>query len=302
MKKKLLEKIVYGIQNPRLVALQFIGDSFWKKIDDEHFLKFQYKAWMHQKLHLDPPITFNEKMQWLKLNDRKAIYSTLVDKYEVRKYIEDKIGGAFLVPLLGVWEKGEDIDFSKLPNKFVLKPTHTSGNVFICRDKSEIDETKIRDMISTWMARDYYWGNREWPYKNVRPRLIAEKMIDANIMDYKFYCFNGEPKLLYLSQGLEDHSTASISFFDLELKRLPFGRSDYKPFTNDVEKPVNYEEMLRIARELSQGFKFLRVDLYSVAGKTYFSELTFYPCAGYMPFEPKEYDKIIGELINISEE
>ena len=299
MKRNLFEKIAYGIKNPRLVALQFIGDSFWRRIDDETFLKFEYKAWMGKTLHLNPPVTFNEKIQWLKLHDRKPIYTVLVDKYEVRNYIKEKIGEKYLVPLIGVWEKSEDVDFNALPNQFVLKPTHTSGNVFICRNKADIDEKKIKKMLDEWLKREYYWGNREWPYKNVQPRLIAEKMIDSNIVDYKFYCFDGEPKLLYLSQGLEDHSTAAISFFDLNLKKLPFGRSDYRPFDTEVIRPSNFDEMINIAKILSKGFPFVRVDLYSVNNKIYFSELTLHPCAGYMPFQPEEYDRKLGDMLKL---
>lgn len=286
-------------KNPRLVALHFIGDSFWRKIGDERYLKFQYKAWTGKTLHLDPPVTFNEKIQWLKLHDRKDIYSQLVDKYEVRDIVKERLGEEYLVPLLGVWDQVEDIDFDKLPDQFVLKPTHTSGNVYICRDKKDLDENKIRRLLKEWLAREYYWGNREWPYKNVKPRIIAEKMIDDHIVDYKFYCFDGVPKLLYLSQGLEDHATAGISFFDMNLKRLPFRRSDYRPFTADVAKPCNFDEMVRIAGVLSKGFKFMRIDLYSVNNKIYFSEFTFHPCAGYMPFEPEEYDKKLGDMLHL---
>lgn len=282
-----------------MALLVMLPDKFWRKLDDKTFLRFQYRAWTGKKLHLDPPVTFNEKIQWLKLNDRKDIYPELVDKYQVRQHMAQRIGEAFLVPLLGVWDSAEDVDFDKLPKQFVLKPTHASGNVLICRDKDSFDQEAARQQMRAWLKREYYWGNREWPYKNIKPRIIAEEMIDDQIVDYKFYCFNGEPKLLYLSQGLEDHATAAISFFDLELKRLPFGRSDYRPFSVDVEKPVNFDEMLRIAKELAKDFKFMRVDLYSVGGKTYFSELTFHPCAGYMPFDPEEYDKILGDMMDL---
>lgn len=302
MKKNRVQKIIYALKNPRLVALHFLSDKFWRKMDDESFLKFQYKAWTKKTLHLNPPKTFNEKIQWLKLYDRKLVYTKLVDKYEVRKVIQEKLGEEYLVPLLGVWEKSDEIDFSKLPEQFVLKPTHTSGNVYICRDKSKIDENKIRNMLDQWLKREYFWGNREWPYKNIKPRLIAEEMIDSNIVDYKFYCFNGEPKMLYLSQGLEDHSTASISFFDMNLKKLPFGRSDYRPFTTEVEKPKNFDEMVRIATKLSKGFSFVRIDLYSVKNKVYFSEYTLHPCAGYMPFDPEEYDLKLGEMLHLENE
>lgn len=266
---------------------------------DKLYLQVMYIANMWKILNLKDPKTFNEKLQWLKLYDRKPEYTMMVDKYRVREYIAKTIGEEYLIPLLGVWEDPEDIDFGELPDQFVLKPTHTSGNVLICRDKADLNQNESRLMMKRWLKREYFWNAREWPYKNVKPRIIAEKMIDDKIVDYKFYCFNGEPRCLYLSKGLENHATASISFFDLELKRLPFGRSDFQPFTDEHIKPRNYEEMLEIARKLAEGFAFIRVDLYSVDGKTYFSELTHYPCAGYMPFEPEEWDYKLGEWIKL---
>ena len=298
--RSIKEKIIYGIHNPRLVLLKFISGKFWNKVNDETYLKFQYKAWLKKDLNLNPPQTFNEKIQWLKLYDHNELYTTLVDKYAVREYVSDKIGAEYLVPLIGVWNTSDEIEIQTLPNQFVLKPTHTSGNVYICRDKSKIDFDKLKKETDYWLSRQYYWGNREWPYKNVKPRLIAEELIQDNIIDYKFYCFNGVPKLLYMSKGLEDHSTAEISFFDLDLNQLPFGRSDYKPFSTKVEKPSNFDEMIEIAKKLSKGFVFVRIDLYSVNGKTYFSEFTFHPCAGYMPFEPSKYDQVLGDMLDIT--
>ena len=262
--------------------------------------------WMSDKLchmmkwlNLKNPQTFNEKLQWLKLYDRKPEYTMMVDKYRVREYIAKTIGEEYLIPLLGVWEDPEDIDFDALPDQFVLKPNHASGNVVICRDKRNLCQKETRKLTKNWLKREYYWSSREWPYKNIKPKIIAEELIADQIVDYKFYCFNGEPKCLYLSKGLEDHATASISFFDLELKRLPFYRSDFRPFTDEPEKPENFAQMIEIARKLSEGIAFVRVDLYSVAGKIYFSELTFYPCSGYMPFEPEEWDYKLGEWIEL---
>ena len=294
-----LDKIKKAIKEPKKLLLYLCNYRIYNWMPDKMYLKYIYRLMTGKKLRLDPPVTFNEKIQWLKLYDRKEIYSSLVDKYEVRQYIAQRIGEKYLVPLLGVWDSQEDVDFNSLPQQFVLKPTHTSGNVLICRDKDTLDQDATRQQMREWLKRDYFWGQREWPYKNTTPRIIAEKMIDEKIVDYKFYCFNGEPKLLYLSRGLEDHATAEISFFDLELKKLPFGRSDYRPYDVDPEKPDNFAEMLSIARELAKDFKFMRVDLYSVGGNTYFSELTFHPCSGYMPFEPQEYDEILGGMLNL---
>ena len=268
-------------------------------LSDKTFVKIEYRNRMRKKLNLKNPQTFNEKLQWLKIYDRKPIYTTMVDKYEVKNYVADKIGDEYIIPTLGVWDSFDEIDFDSLPDQFVLKCTHDSGGLVICKDKSKLDKEKAKKKIELSLNRNYYYHGREWAYKDVKPRVIAEKLIDVQIVDYKFYCFNGEPKLLYLSRGLENHATASISFFDLDLKRLPFHRSDFRPFTDEPEIPEGYQEMLEIVRKLSNGMSFIRVDLYNVGGKIYFSELTFYPCAGYMPFAPKEWDYTLGQWIEL---
>lgn len=239
-------------------------------LSDKTFIKIEYRNRMRKKLNLKNPQTFNEKLQWLKIYDRKPIYTTMVDKYEVKNYVADKIGDEYIIPTLGVWDSFDEIDFDSLPDQFVLKCTHDSGGLVICKDKSKLNKEKAKKKIELSLNRNYYYHGREWAYKDVKPRVIAEKLIDVQIVDYKFYCFNGEPKLLYLSRGLENHATASISFFDLDLKRLPFHRSDFRPFTDEPEIPKGYQEMLEIVRKLSNGMSFIRVDLYNVGGKIYF--------------------------------
>ncbi len=272
-------------------------------ITDKGYLKLQYRVKMGGRLRLAKPRTFNEKMQWLKLNERKPLMSVLVDKYEARKYIKKVLGSEYLIPIYGCWERFEDIDFSKLPNSFVLKCTSGSGDNIVCRNKSMLNMKKAKKVMDKALKKNYYWGTREWPYKNVKPRIIAEKYIDtideAGLIDYKFYCFNGKPELLYVSQGLEDHSTAKISFLNLDYTKANFRRSDYQDFDILPPKPHNYDKMLEIAGILSKGWKFVRIDLYEINDKVYFSEITFYPCGGYMPFEPEEYDMKIGKLLQI---
>lgn len=273
------------------------------KISDEVYLKLIYRCCMGEKLNLDNPIKFNEKLQWLKLNDRKEEYTNLVDKYEVKKYISNKIGEKFVIPNIGVWDNFESIDFSELPEKFVLKCTHDSGKVVICRDKKQFNKEKARKVINKALKSDFYLTGREWPYKNVKRRIIAEQYMENEsrngLMDYKFYCFDGEPKYLYVSAGLEDHSTARVCFYDMEFKRAPFGRSDFLEFEENIEKPINFEKMKEIASILSKGHPFLRVDLYEINGQIYFSELTFTPCTGLMPFKPKKYDEILGNMLKL---
>ena len=280
--------------------------GFFRYISDEKYLKKAFYANLGRELNLDAPKTFNEKLQWLKLYDRKPEYTQMVDKYAVKRYIATHIGEEYVIPTLGVWDRFEDIDFATLPNQFVLKCTHDSGGIVICRDKSTFDIDVARKTIKRSLKTNYYLKGREWPYKDVKPRIIAEKYMEdttqgEGLTDYKFYCFDGEPKLLYTSKGLEDHSTASISFLNMDWTFAPFGRTDYKPFSTLPKKPENYEEMIRIAKELSAGFSFLRVDLYEVEKKVYFSELTFSPCSGYMPFTHEEWNEILGSWITLPE-
>lgn len=272
-------------------------------IPDKLYLKMKYRKKMKEKLNLKNPQTFNEKMQWLKLYDRKPIYTKMVDKYEVREYIKEKIGEEYLIPLIGVYDNFDDIDFAGLPNQFVIKCTHDSGGLVVCRNKQELDITKAKEKINKCLKRNFYYFNREWPYKNVKPRIIIEKYMEDSkskeLVDYKFFCFNGEPKFIYISEGLENHETAKISFLDMDFKREKFKRTDYEDFKEIPKKPLNFDKMKELARILSKGHAFLRVDLYEINNNIYFSELTFTPCAGYLPFEPKEYDNILGEWIKL---
>lgn len=273
-------------------------------LPDKQFLQLKYRLKMKKKLDLKNPKTFNEKIQWLKLYDRKPEYSTMVDKYEAKKYVADIIGEEYIIPTLGVWDRFEDIDFDSLPDQFVLKCTHDSGGLVIVRDKSKMDVDAAKKKIEHSLKNNYYKHGREWPYKNVKPRIIAEKfMTDEknpnSLMDYKFYCFGGQPQFLYISQGLEDHKTASISFVTLDWEFAPYRRNDFKPFDTLPQKPERFDEMLDFAKKLSADMSFLRVDLYQINGQIFFSELTMSPCSGFMPFENMEHDKVIGEMLTL---
>lgn len=298
-----MNKIIKAVKNPKKIVqyLEYIG--LFNFLSDKAYLKLMFRVNTGSKLNLDSPKTFNEKIQWLKINDRKDIYTTMVDKYEVKNYVADLIGEEYIISTLGVWDKFEDIDFDSLPDQFVLKCTHDSGGLVICRDKSQLDFKKAKKKINKCLKKNYYKHGREWPYKNVKPRIIAEEyMQDKNnisLRDYKFYCFNGEAKYLYISEGLEDHSTAKISFLLPDWEFANFNRLDYKSFEKLPNKPLNFDEMLKLAGEISKGFKFIRVDLYNINDKIYFSELTFSPCSGYMPFSPREWDEKMGELIKL---
>ncbi len=275
-----------------------------KYLPDKPYLQLYYLAKFKKFLNLRNPLTFNEKLQWMKLYDRNPLYTTMVDKYEAKRYVADKIGEEYIIPTLGVWDRVEDIDFDALPDQFVLKCTHDSGGLVVCRDKSKLDIDAARTKLERSLKTEYFYQAREWPYKNVKPRIIAESYMEderqqKGLIDYKFYCFDGKPKFLYVSQGLEDHATASISFLNTDWTFAPFKRGDYKGFDSLPDKPENYDVMLKLVEELSRGNSFLRVDLYEINHKVYFSELTFTPCGGMMVFQPEEWDLKIGQWMQL---
>ena len=261
---------------------------------------------MGRRLRIEDPKTFNEKLQWLKLYNRKPIFTTMVDKVEAKKYVSSLIGDSYIIPTIGVYKNVDEIDYATLPDQFVLKCTHDSGKVIVCKDKKLLDTKETNKILKKALRCDYYNLYREWPYKNVNRRIICEKLMTdvsqekKGLIDYKFYCFDGTPMFLYVSEGLENHATAKISFLTMQWEFAPFGRTDFAPFPELPEKPTRFEEMRTIASKLSMGHPFIRVDLYEINGRVYFSELTFTPCSGFMPFDPKEYDRILGDYIDLS--
>ena len=271
-----------------------------KFIPDDLYVNLYYYKTFHKIPDLKNPKTFNEKLTWMKLYDKNPQYTQMVDKYAAKGYVEKIIGGGHTIPTFKVWDSPDDVDVEELPEKFVLKCTHDCGSIVICRDKSKFDLEAAKEKLRVHYNRNYFWMVREWPYKNVKPRIIAEEYMEdaeetqAGLTDYKFYCFGGIPKYLYVSTGLENHSTARISFLTLDWQFAPFGRSDYRPFEELPKKPENLLLMVEIAQKLSRRFPFLRVDLYEIKGKVYFSELTLFPCGGMMPFSPKEWDERLG--------
>ncbi|MBR5227165.1 MAG: glycosyl transferase [Clostridia bacterium] len=269
-------------------------------IPDKIYLKLVYKKRLGKKLNLKDPKTFNEKLQWLKLYDRNPKYTALVDKYEVKKYIEKQIGKQYVIPTLGVYDKFDEIDFDKLPNQFVIKCTHDSGGLVICKDKSKLNIEESRDKIENCLNTNYYYQGREWPYKNVKPRIIIEKYMEDNkgcLFDYKFMCFNGEAKLSFVCTD-RDKKDLKVTFFDKEWNKMPFERH-YKSSNEKIDRPKQYELMIQLAEKLSKDIPFVRVDFYEVDNQIYFGELTFYPGCGFEEFEPEEWDEKLGEFIKI---
>lgn len=299
-----MNKMIKYIKNPSNIIIYLMNKNFFNWMSDEQYLKIKYRLIMKKKLDLEKPQTYNEKLQWLKLNDRKNGYTKMVDKYEAKKYVASVIGEQYIIPTLGVWEKFKDINFEILPKQFVLKPTHTSGDVFICKDKNNIDYKKLKKKVNKWLKRKYYFLHREWPYKNVKPRIIAETYIEnkeeIGLKDYKFMCFNGKVKCSFVCTNRNSKQGLSVDFFDLNWEKMPFTRH-YPNSGEHIDKPINYNQMLQLAEKLAKNIPFVRVDFYEVNRKIYFGELTFYPGAGFEEFSPEKYDRVLGEWLDLPE-
>ena len=282
-----------------------IKHELLKIIPDSIYLRYAYKKLMGKNLNLRKPKTFNEKLQWLKLHDRNPLYTTLVDKYAVKSWVAEKIGDSYVIPTLGVWNKFENIDFEKLPNQFVLKCTHDSGSVVVCKDKScfnkELAERKLNDCLK----RNFYYQFREWPYKNVPPRIIAEPYVEdqkcAELRDYKFYTFGGEPKYLLLATNRQcKDKPLCIDYFDMDFCHLPL--KDYDHPNNEYEaphKPQNFDKMKELARILAKDIPHIRIDFYEANGKVLFGEMTFFDQGGFLKIQPDLWEKEWGNLIKL---
>ena len=279
-----------------------IPDRLWKLFGplfpDRLFLRIDYKRSFHRKLDLDNPIFFSEKLQWLKLYDRNPKYTIMADKIKAKDYVKGITKGECnTIPTIGIWNNAKDIVIDDLPEQFVLKCNHNSGAIWICRDKKTFDFERAQKEIEENLHSNYFFSGREWPYKDIEPRILAEPYIKEASTDYKFYCFGGKPLFLYVSTGLEHHDTARISFLTLDWQFASFRRNDFAPFESLPPKPSQFEKMLELAKEMSEGIPFVRVDLYQIDNSVYFSELTFFPCSGMMHFNPEEWDKILGEKL-----
>ena len=300
---KELQQLAKFITNPQYRFYILSRYGFFNYWPDEKYLKRKFELVFGYELDLENPQTFNEKLQWLKLYDRNPLYTTLVDKVAVKEYVANRIGSQYIISTLGVWEKAEDIDFDNLPNQFVLKCNHNSGlGMCICKDKSKLDVRKVKKELAKGLKQDYYLTNREWPYKNVPPRIIAEPFLTDNthsdLVDYKFFCFSGVPKYC---QVISDRSTNEcIDFFDMEWDLQEFTGLQcphYPHYPHKIDKPNCLEQMKQACGVLAKGILFVRVDFYEVQGKMYFGEMTFYPASGFGEFSPKEWNKKIGDLV-----
>ena len=277
--------------------------KFGKYFPDKLYLKLKYYSVFGKKLNLKNPQTFNEKLQWLKLYDRKPEYTTMVDKVEAKIWVAERIGEEYVIPTLGVWDRAEDIDFDSLPDQFVLKTNHDSGGIIICKDKSNLDKEAARKKLNSSLKRNFYEFGREWPYKSVQPKVLAERILlsdseDGDIPDYKFMCFNGKVECCFIVTERHSDTGIKVTFLDKDWNRMPFTRH-YPAADRVLARPVNYDVMVNLAERLSAGTKFLRVDFYEVNNKIYFGELTFFPGCGYEEFSPEEWDYRLGNLIKL---
>ena len=287
--------------NPYIIFVVFAQKFDFKILPDKIWISLYYRGITRKKMNWNNPKTFNEKLKWLKINDRKPIYSQMVDKYEVRKLIAEKLGKEHLFPCYGVWDRFDDIDFDKLPKEFVLKCTHDSHSVIICKDKNKIDLKKIKTKLEKALKRNFYFEGRQWPYKNVHPRIIAEKLMTdesgSDLKDYKVFCFNGEPKVIQVdSERMSNHHR---NFYDVNWNYINMYIDVPNTTSSSVPKPSSLDSMLKNAKILSEGMKFLRVDFYSINGKAYFGELTFYHSGGFGRFSEEKYNELWGTWIDL---
>lgn len=281
---------------------RFDRRHFFDWMSDALYLRMRFKLSSGRPLNLTEPKTLNEKIQWLKLYNRKPEYTVMVDKYKVREYIAQVIGKEYLIPLLGVWEKPEDINFDILPNQFVLKCNHNSGlGMCICKDKSKLDISKVKEELRKGLQQNYYLSSREWPYKDVPRKIIAEKyMKDASgdLKDYKFYCFNGVMKFVMINSDRNTSKPTRADYFDRDFNWLDFTWG-YSHAEVHPQKPEQFEKMVAIAEKLAKGMPHIRVDLYDCNGKIYFGELTFFDGSGFDKIEPMEWEYKIGAMLEL---
>lgn len=299
--KIIIRKIKTVLRNPQSVAVKGLY-KISPLLNDENYLNLLFPLKTGYRLDLNSPKTFNEKLQWLKINYRKPIMTQMVDKYESKNYVRNIIGDEYIIENYGVWESFDEIKFDELPNQFVLKTTHDQGGVIIVRDKNKLDLKYAKSKLNTHLKIQHYYLTREWPYKNVKPRIIAEKLLLSNLeptslIDYKFLCFNGEPKVMYITHG--DDKNKYYDYYDMNFEQLNIKRGSLASTDGVLKRPESWSLMLDICRKLSKGFPHIRVDLYCLNGAVYFGELTFYQGGGMRVFHPREWDSILGEWINI---
>ena len=292
-----MNKILFLLTHPRAAANTMLVHC-GKKIPDERYLSLFYLINFGKKPNLETPQSFNEKMNWLKLRDRRDVYTTMADKYAAKTYVAERIGPEYVVKNYGVYDRWEDIDFDSLPNKFVIKGTHDSGGAFICKDKNTFDFKEAEQRIKHNLRINYFFPLREWPYKNIKPRIIVDQLLDdhsgSELRDYKFWCFNGKPTFMYVTNK---GKVIKENFYDMDFKPISIDHG-FERTIPEYEKPTNFDKMKELAAQLSAGIPFVRVDFFNVDGKIYFGEFTFYDWGGMRPFR-NDWDEKIGQFIEL---
>lgn len=280
--------------------------GLYNSMPDDLYLKKRFKAIMGYNLDLCNPKTFNEKLQWLKINDRRDVYTSMVDKYEVKKYVGRIIGEQYIIPTIAIWNKAEEIDFSILPQKFVMKCTHDSGGIFLCKNKRLIDVESVKRFFKKRLKYNFFYKGREWPYKNVIPRIIVEEyLVDDNISsssylnDYKLQCFNGKFDNIFIAEGRFSKRGVQYHYFDREWNHLPYSKKENRNESLLYLKPNNLTMMIELAERLSTNIPQLRVDFYEVNNKIYFGELTFFSQSGFDTDLTEEADLLLGRKLTL---
>lgn len=283
-------------------ALNVMGYLKW--IPDQKYLTWRYSTKFNKKLNFENPQTYNEKLQWLKINNRDPKYTQLVDKYTVRKYVQEKIGSEYLVPLLNVWESVEEIDWKSLPDQFVLKCNHDSGGLIICTDKKQLDVNKAKKKLRKSLARNYYYAGREWPYKNVPPLILCEEFLSnptgGEIQNYRIFCFNGKAEFIAVDFNTTDKNNTKRNIYDLEWNLLDFKISYPNEKKFDHSKPLMLNKMIELSEKLSDNIPHARIDFYYIEDQIIFGEITLFHQSGLGVIEPIEYEQKLGDLIDIS--
>lgn len=301
-----MTRVINAIFHP-YYRMQFLSvwGGVYDRLSDEEWVKEAYRRYKKKELNLDDPHTFCEKVQWLKVYDHNPEYIMMVDKYEAKKFAADILGEEHVIPAYGVWDNFDDIDFDKLPNQFVLKCTHDSGGFVICKDKSTFNIKKARRKLNARLKRNFYKNGRQWVYKDIKPRILAEKYIDTlgtkDSREYKLTCFDGKVGLITICGGIAHsaYSDRTNDNYDRDFNYLPF-YAFYKN-THPIEKPKEMDEIIRISEALSQGIPQVRVDTYVIDGTIYFGEMTFYTWNGFITFTPEEWDEWLGDKIRLPE-
>lgn len=294
-----IKKIEKYFRNPILLWNRLCAMFPNLFVNDERFIKLRWSLSMNYKLDLNNPKTYSEKLQWLKLNNRNPLYTQMVDKIGAKEYVAEKIGKQYIIPTIATYDNVNEIDWASLPNQFVIKCTHDSGGLVICKDKSKLDIQKAKAKLASSLKTDNYTRTREWPYKNVPRRLICEKyMVDESgveLKDYKFLCFNGVPQVMFIASGRASNDVR-FNYYDMAFSQLDFKQSHLN-INGTVNRPKCFDEMKAIATKLSEGIPHVRVDLYEIDGKVYFGELTFFHFSGFSPFYPEKWDRILGDML-----